>query len=94
LALVTGGSGAIGAAICRELAAAGHHVYVHAHANIAVAQSLVAELLATGASAEALSFDASDNAASRSAVDTLLARGPIQIIVHNAAFTTMQPFQA
>jgi 3-oxoacyl-[acyl-carrier protein] reductase len=83
-ALVTGGSGAIGAAICRELAAAGHHVYVHAHTNLGVAQSLVAELLAAGASAEALCFDASDNAASRSAIDTLLARGPIQIIVHNA----------
>ena len=30
-ALVTGGSGAIGAAICRRLARAGHYVYVHCH---------------------------------------------------------------
>jgi len=98
-ALVTGGSGAIGAAICRELAAAGHHVYIHANTNLAVAQALVAELVSAGASAEALSFDASDNGASRAAVDSLLARGPIQIIVHNAgvhddaAFPGMNPQQ-
>ena len=30
-ALVTGGSGGIGAAICRRLAASGHHVIVHAN---------------------------------------------------------------
>jgi len=32
-ALVTGGSGAIGAAISRRLAAAGHFVYVHYNGN-------------------------------------------------------------
>ena len=30
-ALVTGGSGGIGAAICKQLGAAGHFVYVHAN---------------------------------------------------------------
>ncbi|MFN3495302.1 MAG: SDR family NAD(P)-dependent oxidoreductase, partial [Hydrogenophaga sp.] len=33
-ALVTGGSGGIGAAICRRLAANGHHVVVHANSGI------------------------------------------------------------
>ena len=98
-ALVTGGSGAIGSAICRELAGAGHHVYVHAHANPATAESLVAELVSAGGSAEALCFDASDLAACRMAVDAVLTRGPVQIIVHNAgvhddaAFPGMSPQQ-
>jgi 3-oxoacyl-[acyl-carrier protein] reductase len=33
-ALVTGGSGAIGAAICRRLANAGRHVVVHANRHL------------------------------------------------------------
>lgn len=32
-ALVTGGSGDLGGAICRALAAGGYHVVVHAHAG-------------------------------------------------------------
>lgn len=98
-ALVTGGSGAIGAAICRRLAGAGHHVFIHAHANLEVAQDLANELAAGGASAEALCFDATDTEASRSAMEALLSRGPIQIVVHNAgihddaAFPGMSPQQ-
>ena len=37
-ALVTGGSGGIGAAICRRLAADGRHVYVHANSRPQEAQ--------------------------------------------------------
>ncbi|TLZ17117.1 MAG: NAD-dependent epimerase/dehydratase family protein, partial [Gammaproteobacteria bacterium] len=40
-ALVTGGSGAIGGAVCRRLARDGHHVYVHSHRGVAVAEALV-----------------------------------------------------
>ena len=39
-ALVTGGSGDIGGAICRRLAADGCHVVVHANANVERAQKL------------------------------------------------------
>jgi 3-oxoacyl-[acyl-carrier protein] reductase len=91
-ALVTGGSGAIGAAICRRLASAGHHVYIQAHSHLEVAQALATELIAAGASAEALCFDATDTEASRGAVEGLLSHGPIQIVVHNAGVHDDAPF--
>ena len=80
-ALVTGGSGDLGGAICRALHAAGCHVIVHANRGIARAEALVAEL---GDRATAVSFDVSDADASRTATETLLADGPIQIVVNNA----------
>jgi len=83
-ALVTGGSGAIGAAICRRLAAAGHYVYVHAHANAPTAEALAQEIRATGASARAIVFDVADADAARAAVNELLEEGPIQVLVNNA----------
>jgi 3-oxoacyl-[acyl-carrier protein] reductase len=91
-ALVTGGSGAIGGAICRKLAMAGHHVYVHAHRGMPAALALAAELKASGASAEALCFDAADAAAVDSALARVLADGPIQILVNNAGIHDDAPF--
>ncbi len=43
-ALVTGGASPLGEAICRHLAAAGHHVTVHAYRNGGRAAALAAEL--------------------------------------------------
>ncbi|HSD40036.1 MAG TPA: 3-oxoacyl-ACP reductase FabG [Rhodocyclaceae bacterium] len=83
-ALVTGGSGAIGSAVCRALAAQGHHVIVHANANLARAEALAAELRAQGQSAEAVAFDVTDTAACESTLAALVETGPIQILVNNA----------
>ena len=83
-ALVTGGSGGIGAAICRRLAADGHHVMVHANSGIDRAQAVVNEITAAGGSAEAVAFDITDREATHAALDALLAAGPIQILVNNA----------
>jgi 3-oxoacyl-[acyl-carrier protein] reductase len=83
-ALVTGGSGAIGAAIAKALAAAGHHVYVHANGQLERASAVAASIIADGGAAEAIRFDVTDGEQTRSALETLLAAGPIQIIVNNA----------
>ena len=83
-ALVSGGSGGIGAAICQRLAADGHHVIVHANRSRAKADAVVAGILASGGSAEAVAFDITDRAATASALETLLEAGPIQILVNNA----------
>jgi 3-oxoacyl-[acyl-carrier protein] reductase len=83
-ALVTGGSGGIGAAICQRLAADGHHVIVHANCALDKAQSLVAQIVAEGGSAEAVAFDVTDRAATTAALQALLEVGPIQILVNNA----------
>jgi len=83
-ALVTGGSGGIGAAICRRLAAAGHHVVVHASRSRAKSDAIVGEILAAGGSAEAVAFDVTDRVATAAALAALLEMGAIQILVNNA----------
>ena len=83
-ALVTGGSGSIGAAICRELSADGFHVVVHAHRRLAEAELLVATLRDGGGSAEAVAFDVGDNAATLAALTRILEAGPVQVLVNNA----------
>jgi 3-oxoacyl-[acyl-carrier protein] reductase len=83
-ALVTGGSGAIGSAICRRLAADGLHVIVHANGNLATAEALRDELVASGGSAQAIQFDVVDAAATQAALESLLQDEPIQVLVNNA----------
>ena len=83
-ALVTGGSGGIGAAICKRLAADGHHVIVHANRSLEKADAVVAAIRAAGGSAEAIAFDVTERAATAAALEKLLEAAPIQILVNNA----------
>jgi 3-oxoacyl-[acyl-carrier protein] reductase len=83
-ALVTGGSGEIGAAICRSLARAGHFVYIHAHRHAAAARELARELDPAGSNCAVVEFDLTDGAATRAAVAALVAAEPIQVLVNNA----------
>ena len=98
-ALVTGASGAIGSAIARALAAQGLHVIAHANRNRAAADQLVAELQASGQSAEAVVFDVTDAAACADALGKVLEQGPVQVLVSNAGvhddavFAGMTPTQ-
>ncbi|MGZ5179231.1 MAG: 3-oxoacyl-ACP reductase FabG [Ramlibacter sp.] len=84
-ALITGGSGAIGAAISRRLAQDGMQVIVHANGNIAAAQRLCDELREAGAEAVAVQFDVTDaDACSRALAELMDAGPPIQVVVNNA----------
>ncbi len=83
-ALVTGASGALGAAIARRLAADGAHLLLHANTNAAAVQALVEELTGAGGSAETMVFDLTNDDATATAVAQMLAGGAVQIIVNNA----------
>jgi 3-oxoacyl-[acyl-carrier protein] reductase len=83
-ALVTGGSGAIGAAVCRGLAQDGFHVYVHANSGVQRAQAVVDEIAAAGGSAEVLVFDVTDPQAVSAVLEPLVDSAPIQVLVNNA----------
>ncbi len=81
--LVTGGGGAIGAAICRRFAEEGAHVLV-ADRNEHGAKAIAAEVGGT-----ALVFDISDYSAARGAV---LSAGQIDVLVNNAGWDRFQNF--
>ncbi len=83
-ALVTGGSGAIGRAICHALAQADLHVYVHANANGARAEEIGAAIRGAGGRAEVIVFDVADVNAVAACMSEILAVGPIQVLVNNA----------
>ena len=98
-ALVTGGSGDLGAAICTQLATMGLHVIVHANHHPARAEAVVAAIRDAGGVAEAVAFDVCDADATAHAIAGLLDAGPIQVVVNNAGIhddaplAGMQPAQ-
>lgn len=90
-ALVTGGTGAIGSAICRKLAAQGLHVYVHSNTRLDAAEALVEEIQLTGGSAQAVRFDVTDAAGTEQQLQLILEEGPIQILINNAGIHADAP---
>jgi len=84
VAVVTGGSGALGSAMCRELAASGAKVAILAR-GAEKAQSLVDEIIAQGQKAMALSCDVVDvESVSRCAAQISAEFGPCDILVNAA----------
>jgi 3-oxoacyl-[acyl-carrier protein] reductase len=81
---VTGGSGEIGAAICRALAADGHHVLVHAGRGLDRAEAVVEAIRGEGGRADPLQFDLADGEATRAAVSAQVNAGALGVVVHNA----------
>lgn len=82
-ALITGGSGGIGAAVVRSLAAAGHRVTFTHVGQTQEAATLVAELAETGYSVQGLE----SNCVHETAVNELCDAVKPQILVHCAGIT-------
>lgn len=83
-ALITGGSGDIGAAICRRLAADGLYVVVHANRGTGRGEAVVDEIRQAGGSAELVVFDVTDAGHTLQAMEQVVLGGPVQVLVNNA----------
>jgi len=87
-ALVTGGSGGIGRAICRRLAQDGFDVAVHYRSNAGEAEAVCAEIRALGQRAIALSADLTSSAECAALVQACIAElGGLATLVNNAGIT-------
>ena len=62
----------------------GFHLIVHGHSHEAATHEVVQELLEAEGSAESICCDLTDPETTELTMNTLLAQGPIQVIVHNA----------
>jgi len=86
IALVTGASKGIGAAIARELAADGFHVWLNFRSDHTAAQAVATEIEAAGGCCTLLPFDVSDPEATATVLAPLLEEQTPAVLVNNAGF--------
>lgn len=95
VALVTGGSRGIGAAISRRLAADGHAVAINYAGRREEADALAAELVSAGGQAIALQADVADPQAVSRLFDAVEARFEgIDVVVNSAGVLQLAPLSA
>ena len=94
IALITGGSRGIGAAIAKRLAAEGANVAITYTKGADAATSVVKEIERAGRKAIAIQADAADAEAVKAAVDkTVATLGRLDVLVNNAGTAIPKPFE-
>ena len=87
IALVTGGSRGIGAAIAEKLGIQGYHVIVNYLSNEAKAEEVVKKIKSAGGSAEAMKFDVSCEDEIVKAMEEISKVGTLAVLVNNAGIS-------
>lgn len=84
IALITGASRGIGAAIAVRLAREGYDIWLNYRSNHEAAETVAAQIRDTGRQCTLLPFDVSEESAVKEALDTLLSSQSPYILVNNS----------
>jgi len=87
IALITGASKGIGAAVARALARDGYDIWLNYRGDHEAAKGVAARIGELGRSCRLLPFDVSDAASVKAALGELLETGTPSVLVNNAGFT-------